>query len=59
MAKAKGTRITQQEQYRMWLLYQEIRNYEKVAKRLRRSPGTVSKYVKLYETALQVAQALK
>lgn len=56
---AKGTRVTAREQYRMWLLYQELGNYKLVGKKLRRSPDTVSKFVKLYEAQLQVANILR
>ena len=56
---AKGTRVSKREQRRMWELYQELESYKLVAKRLRRSTDTVSKYVKLYETALGVASILR
>jgi hypothetical protein len=56
---AKGTRVSKREQKRMWELYQELESYKLVAKRLRRSPDTVSRYVKLYETAFGVADILR
>lgn len=56
---AKGTRVTTREKRRMWELYQQLGSFKLVAKRLRRSPDTVSKYVREYETALQVAQVLR
>lgn len=56
---AKGTRVTNREKRRMWELYQQLGSYAKVAKRLRRSPDTVSKYVNEYETAVKVAQILR
>lgn len=59
MAAAKGTRVTTREKRRMWELYQQLGSFKLVAKRLRRSPDTVSKYVREYETALQVAQVLR
>lgn len=42
---AKGTRVTQQEKDKMWQLYQEGNTFEKIAKKLQRSPSTVSRYV--------------
>ena len=42
----------------MWELYQQLGTYKAVAKRLRRSPDTVSRYVHEYETALGVANYL-
>jgi IS30 family transposase len=56
---AKGTRVTQREKRRMWELYQALGSYAAVAKKLRRSPDTVAKYVREYETAIQVAQILR
>lgn len=58
MPKAKGTRVTSREKRRMWELYQQLGSYKLVAKRLRRSPDTISKYVTEYETALQVANSI-
>ena len=57
MAKAKGTRVTQREKKRMWQLYQELGSYKKVAKKMKRSPDTVAKYVAIFEESLQIAQA--
>ena len=45
MAKAKGTRVTQKEKHKMWTLYQELESYQLVAKKMRRSPSTIAKYV--------------
>ena len=42
----------------MWELYQQCGSYTKVAKKLRRSPDTVSRYVQEYERSLAVAQVL-
>lgn len=56
---AKGTKVSRQEQRRMWELYQELGSYKLVAKKLRRSPDTVSRHVKVYETALGVANLLR
>ena len=52
---AKGTRVTQQEKEKMWQLYQEIGSFAKVAKKLRRSPDTVSRYVHEREAAVSAA----
>lgn len=53
---AKGTKVTEQEKKRMWELYQQLHSFKLVAKRMRRSPDTVSRYVHEYETACGVAQ---
>ena len=52
---AKGTRVTQQEKEKMWQLYQEMRSFVKVAKKMQRSPDTVSRYVREYEAAVTAA----
>lgn len=52
---AKGTRVTQKEKEKMWKLYQELGCFEKVAKRMRRSPDTVSRYVHEMEAAVGAA----
>ena len=49
---AKGTRVTQQEKEKMWQLYQEVGSFVKVAKKMQRSPDTVSRYVHEYEAAV-------
>ena len=46
----KRTPITQQE--KMWQLYNELVSFPKLAKKLNRSPDTVSRYVHEYETAV-------
>lgn len=51
----KGTRVTSKEKEKMWRLYQDLGTYLAVAKKMRRDPGTVSRYVQEYETALGVA----
>lgn len=51
----KGTRVTQKEKEKMWQLYQQYGSFKKVAKKMRRDAGTVSKYVHEYETAVGVA----
>ena len=55
---AKGTRVTQQEKEKMWRLYQEIGSFAKVAKKLRRSPDTVYRYVREYEAAVNAASVV-
>ena len=52
---AKGTRVTQQEKEQMWQLYQEGNTFVKIAKKLRRSPDTVSRYLHAYEAAVSAA----
>ena len=52
---AKGTRVTQQEKEKMWQLYQEVGSFVKVAKKMQRSPDTVSRYVREYEAAVSAA----
>ena len=55
---AKGTRVTQQEKEKMWQLYQELHSFVKVAKKMQRSPDTVSKYVKEYEAAVRATSVV-
>lgn len=50
---AKGTRVTDAEKEKMWQLYQQIGSIEKVAKKMRRGRGTVSKYVAEYQAAVR------
>lgn len=52
---AKGTRVTEKEKVKMWELYQECGCYKTVAKRMRRSPDTVSRHVREYEAAVSAA----
>lgn len=42
---SKGTRVTPKEVERMVKLFNQCHSYTKVAKKMRRSPSTVSKYV--------------
>ena len=51
---SKGTRVSQKEKEKMWQLFQELGSFKKVAKRMRRDPGTVSRYVHEYETAVGI-----
>lgn len=55
---AKGTKVLQKEKKKMWELYQQMGSFAKVAKKMRRSPDTVSRYVQEYERSLGVAQAI-
>ena len=55
----KGTRVTTREAKRMWELYQELRSFKTVGKKMRRSPDTVSRYVAQYEASLRVADLLR
>lgn len=50
---SKGTRVTDAEKEKMWKMYQEIGRIEKVAKKMRRCRGTVSKYVAEYQAAVR------
>ena len=43
----------------MWLWYQELGNYTKVAKKMKRSRDTVSRYVNEFEAASKMAQILR
>ena len=52
---AKGTRVTQQEKEKMWQLYKEGTTFAKIAKKMQRDPGTVSRYVREYEAAVSAA----
>lgn len=39
----------------MWQLYQDLQCYKAVAKKMRRSPDTVSRHVQAYEAAVRAA----
>ena len=58
MAKAKGTRVTQKEVARMYELYQQLGCYKAVAKKMRRSPDTVSRHIATFEASRATAQAI-
>ena len=51
----KGTRVTQKEKEKMWQMYQQLGSFTKVAKKMRRNPDTVSRYVREYEVAVGAA----
>lgn len=55
---AKRTRVTQQEKEKMWQLCNELGSFSKVAKKLNRSPDTVSRYVHEYEAAVGAASVV-
>ena len=42
----------------MWRLYQETPCYSKVAKKVKRDPATVSKYVREYEAAVRATSVV-
>lgn len=51
-------RVTQAEKERMWQLYRELGQFSKVAKKLNRSPDTVSRYVHEYEAAVSAVSVV-
>lgn len=55
---AKRTHVTEREKEKMWQLYQEGYTFKRIAKKLRRSPDTVSRYVHEYEAAVSAASVL-
>lgn len=54
MAKSKGTKVSPKEVEKMVQLYAELGTYKAVAKRMRRDPDTVAKYVGRREVIQQV-----
>lgn len=48
-------KVTEREKEKMWQLYQELGQFTKVAKKLRRNPDTVSRYVHEYEAEVRGA----
>ena len=51
-------RVTEQEKERMWKLYQGLGSYTKVAKKVNRNAGTVSRYVREYEAAVRATSCI-
>lgn len=51
---AKGTKVTPKEIEKMIALYEELHSFKLVAKKMHRSPDTVSKYVNLHTAVKQV-----
>ena len=49
---AKGTRVTEREKEKMWRMYQQYGCFKTVAKKMHRSPDTVSRHVREYEAAV-------
>lgn len=49
---AKGTRVTEREKKKKWRMYQQYGCFKTVAKKMRRSPDTVSRHVREYEAAV-------
>lgn len=47
---------TEKEKKKMWELYKQYGTYNAVADKLHRSPDTVSRHVRLYETAIATAE---
>jgi DNA-binding transcriptional ArsR family regulator len=52
-------RVTPQEQKKMWELYKKLGSYAAVARKMKRSPDTVSRHIKVYEAAYLVAAAME
>lgn len=50
-----AARVTQVEKELMWQLYQRFGSFKAVAKKMGRSPDTVSRYVHEYEAAVSAA----
>lgn len=48
-------RVNQQEKEKMWRLYQQYGSFKKVASKMRRSPDTVSRYVREIEAGIGAA----
>ncbi len=46
-------KVTEQEKEKMWKLYQELRSYKAVAKKMHRSPDTVSSHVREFDAAVR------
>lgn len=54
MAKSKGTKVSAKEIEKMVQLYEELGTYKAVAKKMRRDPDTVAKYVGRRQAIQQV-----
>ena len=48
-------RVSQTEKEEMWKLYQQLGTFIRVAKKMNRSPDTVSRYVREYDAAVHAA----
>ena len=51
-------KVTEQEKDKMWKLYQELGSYKAVAKKMHRSPDTVSHHVRELEAAIRATQTV-
>lgn len=58
MAKKKKF-VSHIEAAHIYALYQTFGTYKEVAKKVKRSPDTVAKYVKIYEAALAGARLME
>lgn len=56
---SKGTKVTQKEVQQMVLLYKRLGSYKLVAKKMRRNPQTVAKYIQQYEVSKMTSDILK
>lgn len=56
---SKGTKVTQKEVKQMVILYQRLGSYKLVAKKMRRNPQTVAKYIQQYEVSKMTTDILK
>lgn len=52
-------KVTPVEQKKMWELYKELGSYAAVGRKMRRNADTVSRHIKIYETAFSVAAAME
>ncbi len=50
-----AARVTQSEKEKMWQLYQKLGTFTEVAKKMKRHPDTVSRYVHEFEAAVGAA----
>lgn len=53
---AKGTKVTKKEVLKMMALYEQLGTYAAVAKRMRRSPDTVSRHIQKYSEILVIKE---
>lgn len=58
MARAKGTRVTQEEVLKMVELYRQLGTYKAVAKKLHRDSDTVAKYIQQFEVSQMAMNVL-
>ena len=52
----KRTHVTEREKEKMWQLYQEGYTFKRIAEKMKRDRGTVSRYVHEYEAAVGAAK---